>query len=67
MPITCMNKPDRMSWFLILNTREGPFADVRVRQAANYAVNKAALVEEVLEGTAEGGCRSDTAGLCLGL
>ena len=40
-------------WFLILNAKEGPFADKRVRQAANYAVNKAALVDEVLEGTAE--------------
>jgi peptide/nickel transport system substrate-binding protein len=27
-------------WFLILNAKEGPFADVRVRQAANYAINK---------------------------
>jgi len=40
-------------WFLILNAREGPFADVRVRQAANYAVNKEAIVNDVLEGTAE--------------
>lgn len=40
-------------WFLILNAKDGPFADKRVRQAANYAVNKTALVEEVLEGTAE--------------
>jgi peptide/nickel transport system substrate-binding protein len=40
-------------WFLILNALEGPFADVRVRQAANYAVNKEAIVEDVLEGTAE--------------
>lgn len=40
-------------WFLILNAKEGPFADKRVRQAANYAVNKSALVEQVLEGTAE--------------
>lgn len=39
-------------WFLILNAKEGPFADKRVRQAANYAVNKSALVDEVLEGTA---------------
>lgn len=39
-------------WFLILNCKEGPFADVRVRQAANYAVNKEALVNDVLEGTA---------------
>ncbi len=40
-------------WFLILNAKEGPFADKRVRQAANYAINKAALVDNVLEGTAE--------------
>ncbi|MGH1367100.1 MAG: ABC transporter substrate-binding protein [Maritimibacter sp.] len=40
-------------WFLILNAKEGPFADKRVRQAANYAINKTALVENVLEGTAE--------------
>ncbi|MBN2906590.1 MAG: ABC transporter substrate-binding protein [Rhodobacteraceae bacterium] len=39
-------------WFLILNAKEGPFADKRVRQAANYAVNKEALVDNVLEGTA---------------
>lgn len=39
-------------WFLILNTREGPFTDKRVRQAANYAINKRALVDDVLEGTA---------------
>ena len=40
-------------WFLILNALEGPFADVRVRQAANYAINKEAIVDDVLEGTAE--------------
>ena len=40
-------------WFLILNAKEGPFADKKVRQAANYAINKAALVDEVLEGTAD--------------
>ena len=39
-------------WFLILNAKEGPFADKRVRQAANYAIDKRALVEDVLEGTA---------------
>lgn len=40
-------------WFLILNTREGPFADQRVRQAANFAIDKAALVDNILQGTAE--------------
>ena len=40
-------------WFLILNTREGPFADQRVRQAANYAIDKTAIVDNILQGTAE--------------
>ncbi|HUF55203.1 MAG TPA: ABC transporter substrate-binding protein, partial [Thermohalobaculum sp.] len=40
-------------WFLILNTREGPMADKRARQAINYAIDKQALVENVLSGTAE--------------
>jgi peptide/nickel transport system substrate-binding protein len=40
-------------WFLILNAKEGPFADKRVRQAANYAINKRAITEDILEGTAE--------------
>ncbi len=40
-------------WFLILNAKSGPFADKRVRQAANYAINKEAIVNDVLEGTAE--------------
>ncbi|WP_424932979.1 ABC transporter substrate-binding protein [Amaricoccus macauensis] len=40
-------------WFLILNTKEGPMADKRVRQAVNYAIDKQSLVENVLQGTAE--------------
>jgi len=39
-------------WFLILNAKEGPFQDKAVRQAVNYAVNKQALVDNVLQGTA---------------
>jgi peptide/nickel transport system substrate-binding protein len=39
-------------WFLILNTEVPPFNDRRVRQAVNYAVNKQALVDHVLQGTA---------------
>ena len=40
-------------WFLILNTREGPFSDKRVRQAVNYAIDKESLIEDVLQGTAD--------------
>ncbi|MBI1417509.1 MAG: ABC transporter substrate-binding protein [Limimaricola sp.] len=39
-------------WFLILDCKEGPFADKRVRQAANFAINKEAICNDVLEGTA---------------
>ena len=39
-------------WFLILNLREPPFDDVRVRQAVNYAIDKQSLVDDVLQGTA---------------
>ncbi|WP_425449977.1 ABC transporter substrate-binding protein [Virgifigura deserti] len=39
-------------WFLILNMKEAPFDDKRVRQAVNYAIDKRALVENVLQGTA---------------
>ena len=40
-------------WFLILNAKEGPFSDRRVRQTVNYAIDKKALVENVLQGTAQ--------------
>jgi len=40
-------------WFLILNAKSGPFADKRVRQAVNYAIDKQKLVDNVLQGTAE--------------
>lgn len=39
-------------WFLILNLKEAPFDDVRVRQAVNYAINKESLVRDVLQDTA---------------
>jgi peptide/nickel transport system substrate-binding protein len=39
-------------WFLILNLKEEPFSDQRMRQAVNYAINKEVLVENVLQGTA---------------
>ncbi|MAN76178.1 MAG: ABC transporter substrate-binding protein [Rhizobiales bacterium] len=39
-------------WYVMLNAQYGPFADKLVRQAANYAVNKDALVNDNLQGTA---------------
>lgn len=40
-------------WFLILNAKEPPFNDKRMRQAVNYAVNKKAIAENILQGTAQ--------------
>ncbi len=40
-------------WFLILNAKEGPFADKRMRQAINYAIDKQTMVDQILQGTAE--------------
>ncbi|WP_265517891.1 ABC transporter substrate-binding protein [Nitratireductor luteus] len=40
-------------WFLILNMKEPPFDKKAARQAVNYAIDKQALVENVLQGTAE--------------
>lgn len=40
-------------WFLILNAKEGPFSSKAARQAANYAINKTALVDNILQGTAD--------------
>ena len=39
-------------WFLILNTRHGPLQDRRVRQAVNYAIDKRAIADSLLQGTA---------------
>jgi peptide/nickel transport system substrate-binding protein len=40
-------------WFLILNAKEPPFNDKRMRQAVNYAVNKRAITDSILQGTAQ--------------
>jgi len=40
---------------LAFNTESGPFAEKAVRKAANYALNEAANVENVLEGVGEVG------------
>ena len=38
-------------WYLGFNNTKKPFDDKRVRQALNYAVNKDAIVRDVLKGT----------------
>ena len=38
-------------WYLGINNTKKPLDDKRVRQALNYAVNKDAIVKDVLKGT----------------
>lgn len=40
------------SFFIALNTTKPPFNDVRVRQAANHAVNRQLIIDRVMAGTA---------------
>ena len=49
---TYYQQPGPHLWYLVLNTRTKPFNDVRVRQAANFAINKVAMVDDVLKGAA---------------
>jgi peptide/nickel transport system substrate-binding protein len=39
-------------WYVVLNTRHAVLKDRRVRQALNYAVNKEAIIRDILKGTA---------------
>jgi len=40
------------TFFVTLNNTKPPFNDIRVRQAANHAIDRALIVDKVLEGTA---------------
>jgi peptide/nickel transport system substrate-binding protein len=39
------------TWYVGFNVEKKPFTDKRVRQALNYAVNKDAIVRDILKGT----------------
>ena len=49
---TYYQQPGPHLWYLMLNAKQKPFDDKRVRQAANYAVNKEAMVTDLLKGAA---------------
>lgn len=40
-------------WWTAFNTQKEPFNNVQVRQAVNYAVNKEAIIDGLLQGTGE--------------
>lgn len=48
---TFVEQPGPHIWWLSINHKLPPFDDVRVRQAINYAVNKEAIVKDVLKDT----------------
>ncbi|MBW4022198.1 MAG: ABC transporter substrate-binding protein [Proteobacteria bacterium] len=48
-----VEQPGPHLWYLMLNCRQKPFSDVRVRQALNYAINKQAIADQILKGTAK--------------
>jgi peptide/nickel transport system substrate-binding protein len=49
--VTLLRQVGAHVWYLGINNQKKPFADKRVRQAMNYAVNKEAIVRDVLKGT----------------
>src|SRR6266581_2147216 len=49
--VTILKQVGAHVWYLGINNQKKPFDDKRVRQALNYAVNKDAIVKDVLKGT----------------
>jgi peptide/nickel transport system substrate-binding protein len=48
---TVVEQPGMHTWWVAFNHTREPFTDVRVRQAMNHAVNKQAIVDNILQGT----------------
>ena len=49
--ITVHRKPGLTVWYVGFNVDKKPFTDKRVRQALNHAVNREAIVRDILKGT----------------
>ena len=47
-----LQSPGFHIWWIALNVHEEPLANVKVRQALNYAVNKQLIVDTILQGAA---------------
>ncbi len=48
---TVVEQPGMHTWWVAFNHTRDPYKDTRVRQAMNYAVNKQAIVDNILKGT----------------
>lgn len=51
--VQLIEQPSMHVWWTAFNTQRKPFDDVRVRQAFNYAINKEAIIEGILQGTGD--------------
>ncbi len=51
--VQMIEQPSMHVWWTAFNTQRMPFNDVRVRQAFNYAVNKEAIIEGILQNTGD--------------
>lgn len=49
--VTVLEQPGMHVWYVVFNCRREPFDKKEVRQAVNYAINKEAIVKELLKGT----------------
>jgi len=49
--VTVLEQPGMHVWYLVFNCRKEPFNSKEVRQAVNHAINKEAIVNELLKGT----------------
>jgi peptide/nickel transport system substrate-binding protein len=48
---TVVEQAGMHTWWVAFNHTRAPFDDTRVRQAMNYAINKQAIVDNILKGT----------------
>ncbi|MFE2304450.1 ABC transporter substrate-binding protein [Streptomyces sp. NPDC059445] len=48
--VQVLRRPDDMAMPIVMRTADGPFADVRVREALRLVVDRDAMVEQVLSG-----------------
>jgi peptide/nickel transport system substrate-binding protein len=49
--VTFFETPLGHVWFLVMNTKAGPTANPKVRQAVAYAINSEQIISEILQGT----------------
>lgn len=51
--VTMIEQPGMHVWWTAFNTQRAPFDNVKVRQAVNYAIDKDAIVNGILQGSGE--------------